>query len=178
MNETTFRRLLLPLAAASVVLASWPESRAFDGPAVTGERLAAMFEKAPDSLVLVLASHFSDNDFGYEVRSGEIPRGDFLWPIHRINDEAAARLVRALGDGDFAKNAEESERDARFRPGKPGGEGRVFGITLRLGDRAFFEEVARGEAIRARAATIHKALGAESDAGRAFERGFLTKLGE
>ncbi len=139
-------------------------------------RVRELLKQHPRSFELTVMSHFSDDDFGFHVQTADLPMDDSLFPRHMISAAQADAVVLELARSPFMDRAVEGARGERFRPAKAEPGRRVYGITLRCGDRAFFEEVASEDGMKARAEGIRRGLGG-GDAAEAFDGAFRSRLG-
>lgn len=130
-----------------------------------------LLKKHPATFELTIMTHYSDDDLGFHVQTAPVPAFDSLYPMHRISEEQASAIVRELSKTPFVKKAQEGGRADRFRPEKPDPVRRVYSITLRCGERAFFEDVQSDAEMKKRADAISEALKG-SEAGRAFGEKF------
>ena len=141
------------------------------------ERIDDLLEKHPQTFELTLMSHYTDDDFGFHVQTAVLPRGDFLYPMYRISAAQAAAIVDKLAQSPFVARAKEGKRSDRFRPGKPMPGERVFSLTIRCGDRTFFEDVPSNAEMKKRAKAIHTALEGTTVASE-FQNSFRSRLGK
>lgn len=140
-----------------------------------GDRLSGILRKRPATFEMTLMSHFSDDDLGFHVQTGVLPMHDSMFPMYRIKVPQAAGIMRALLRTPFRTQAAEGTRSQRFRPKVSAEGGRAYSITIRCGDRTFFEGVHSEAVMKQRADSILDALEGTPMA-KAFDNGFRSRL--
>lgn len=139
------------------------------------DEIKRQFKRSPETFELTLMTHYSDDDFGFHAQTATVPMGDYLYPLHQISKNDAAAIIGELLKTPFATNTKKGKRGERFRPQIPMPAKRVYSITLRCGNLAFFEDVQLEADMKKRAAAIAEALKASSIA-KAFEQSFQSRL--
>ena len=89
----------------------------------------------------------------------------------------STQIIKHLGGTPFLAGAIEGKRTDRFRPDMPTPAKRVYSLTLRCGDLAWFEGVVSEAAMHERMDAISEAL-RDSQVADQFERAFRSRIGK
>lgn len=140
-------------------------------------QISTLLAKHPQTFELTLMSHFTDNDFGFQIQTVRpSPLEDSFVPKHLISARQAGAIINGLAKTSFGKQAKEGKRNEIFQLGVPRSKKRVFSLTIRCGERAFFEAIYGDTKMQEHAAVIAATLRGKSPIGREFYQSFQSKL--